>query len=125
MVNPTNLPGNVGPLGDSATQCTLLSIRQSCVRPLCFYTSQADHQIAGYTENPFASTHSLDANPFDDPQPASAGNAAKLDEIRRREQELERREAELNNKAEHIRRHGRNNFPPCPPFPSCRVHYSL
>uniref|UniRef100_A0A8H7Y5X3 Scamp-domain-containing protein n=1 Tax=Psilocybe cubensis TaxID=181762 RepID=A0A8H7Y5X3_PSICU len=67
-----------------------------------------------YTQNPFASTHSLDTNPFDDPpqQSASAANAARLEEIRRREQDLERREAELNNKAEHIRRHGRNNFPP-------------
>ncbi|PPR03631.1 hypothetical protein CVT24_007747 [Panaeolus cyanescens] len=64
-------------------------------------------------QNPFASTHSLDTNPFDDPQPsAAAATQAKLDELRRREQDLERREAELNNKAEHIRRHGRNNFPP-------------
>lgn len=59
----------------------------------------------------------MDTNPFDDPQPTTASNAAaqqaKLDELRRREQDLERREAELNNKAEHIRRHGRNNFPPC------------
>ncbi|PPQ87969.1 hypothetical protein CVT25_001048, partial [Psilocybe cyanescens] len=67
-----------------------------------------------YTQNPFASTHSLDTNPFDDPpqQSAPVANSARIEEIRRREQDLERREAELNNKAEHIRRHGRNNFPP-------------
>jgi len=41
-----------------------------------------------------------------------ATEAARLEDIRRREQDLERREAELHNKAEHIRRHGRNNFPP-------------
>ncbi|KAF8910977.1 scamp-domain-containing protein [Gymnopilus junonius] len=58
-------------------------------------------------ENPFASTHSLDTNPFDDPVPqqsAQPATSARLEEIRRREQDLERREAELNNKAEHIRR---------------------
>ncbi|KAF8964054.1 scamp family-domain-containing protein [Flammula alnicola] len=72
--------------------------------------------MTDYNQNPFASTHSLDTNPFDDPpqQSASAASAeaARLEEIRRREQDLERREAELNNKADHIRRHGRNNFPP-------------
>ncbi|KAG2020232.1 hypothetical protein CC2G_005597 [Coprinopsis cinerea AmutBmut pab1-1] len=76
--------------------------------------------MSGYnTQNPFASTHSLDTNPFDDPTPQaqppsfpSPSDAARLEEIRRREQDLERREAELNNRAEHIRRHGRNNFPP-------------
>ncbi|KAF8625824.1 hypothetical protein AX15_005204 [Amanita polypyramis BW_CC] len=65
--------------------------------------------------NPFASTHSLDANPFDDP-PAhpdpTPAEAAGLEELRRREQDLERREAELNKKTEHLRRHGRNNWPP-------------
>ncbi|TFK29995.1 scamp-domain-containing protein [Coprinopsis marcescibilis] len=72
--------------------------------------------MSGYNQNPFASSHSLDTNPFDDPAPAqqsipSATDAARLEEIRRREQDLERREAELTNKADHIRRHGRNNFP--------------
>lgn len=61
-------------------------------------------------QNPFASTHSLDANPFDDPQPAQ--DAARLETIRQREVDLERREQELNKKAEHIRQHGRNNWPP-------------
>ncbi|KIM49059.1 hypothetical protein M413DRAFT_60358, partial [Hebeloma cylindrosporum] len=65
-----------------------------------------------YTQNPFASSHSLDTNPFDDPPQQQPSSAARLEELRRREQDLERREAELNNKAEHIRRHGRNNFPP-------------
>ncbi|KAF8798070.1 scamp-domain-containing protein [Phlegmacium glaucopus] len=74
--------------------------------------------MTDYHQNPFASSHSLDTNPFDDPPQRSANSsvtaleAARLEEIRRREQDLERREAELNNKAEHIRRHGRNNFPP-------------
>ncbi|KAF9535295.1 scamp family-domain-containing protein [Crepidotus variabilis] len=63
------------------------------------------------TENPFASTHSLDTNPFDDP-PQQPNYAARDEELRRREAELQRRESELHNKAEHIRRHGRNNFPP-------------
>lgn len=63
-------------------------------------------------ENPFASTHSLDTNPFDDP-PQQQVHAAREEELRRREADLQRRETELHNKSEHIRRHGRNNFPPC------------
>lgn len=71
-------------------------------------------QYTANYSNPFASTHSLDANPFDDPPPQpSATEAARLEELRRREQDLERRETELTKKAEHIRRHGRNNWPPC------------
>jgi hypothetical protein len=67
-------------------------------------------------ENPFGSTHSLDANPFDDPAPppqVDPSHAARLEEIAQRERDLERREQELTQKADHIRRHGRNNFPPC------------
>lgn len=67
-------------------------------------------------ENPFGSTHSLDANPFDDPVPppqVDPSHAARLEEIAQRERDLERRESELTQKADHIRRHGRNNFPPC------------
>ncbi|KIY43388.1 scamp-domain-containing protein, partial [Fistulina hepatica ATCC 64428] len=85
------------------------------------------------TDNPFASTHSLDHNPFDDPNPirddddatnnawqtsspyassqppsTTTARAAALEE---RERELQRREAELNQRAEHIRKHGRNNWP--------------
>ncbi|KAJ7452349.1 scamp family-domain-containing protein [Mycena galericulata] len=52
-------------------------------------------------QNPFASTHSLD----------SAADA-RLEQLRQREQDLERREQELANKADHIRKHGRNNWPP-------------
>ncbi|KDQ33148.1 hypothetical protein PLEOSDRAFT_1060816 [Pleurotus ostreatus PC15] len=67
-------------------------------------------------QNPFASSHSLDTNPFDDPAPpqssSHAAEAARLEELRRREQDLERREQELTQKAEHIRKHGRNNWPP-------------
>jgi hypothetical protein len=67
---------------------------------------------AQFTENPFASTHSLDTNPFDDPAPDSA-HAARMEELAQRERDLERREAELTQKADHIKKHGRNNFPPC------------
>ena len=72
-------------------------------------------------ENPFASTHSLDENPFDDPTPTTTNfgqptvdRAAELD---RRERELAAREQQLNEQQERIRRHGRNNWPPCA-FPS-------
>ncbi|KZT09502.1 scamp-domain-containing protein [Laetiporus sulphureus 93-53] len=74
--------------------------------------------MSKYTENPFASTHSLDANPFEDPIPepslnyASTTDAARLETLSQRERDLERREQELNQKAEHIRRFGRNNWPP-------------
>ncbi|KAF9053737.1 scamp-domain-containing protein [Hymenopellis radicata] len=61
-------------------------------------------------ENPFASTHSLDTNPFDDPQ--SNAEARRLEELRQREADLERRERELSQKADNIRKHGKNNWPP-------------
>ncbi|KAK7693514.1 hypothetical protein QCA50_003082 [Cerrena zonata] len=77
--------------------------------------------MSHYNENPFASTHSLDANPFDDPSTSYASNnpnaqaqvdhATRLEEISRRERDLERREQELASKSEHIRKHGRNNWP--------------
>ncbi|KIP09533.1 hypothetical protein PHLGIDRAFT_29012 [Phlebiopsis gigantea 11061_1 CR5-6] len=65
------------------------------------------------TENPFASTHSLDTNPFDDPVSTTSSkvDVARLEEVERRERDLERRETELNQRAEHIRKHGRNNWP--------------
>ncbi|THU89532.1 scamp-domain-containing protein [Dendrothele bispora CBS 962.96] len=63
----------------------------------------------GYNQNPFASSHSLDANPFDDPQEQHVD--ARLEQIRQRELDLERREQELNTKAQHIRQHGRKNWP--------------
>lgn len=66
--------------------------------------------MTDYHQNPFASSHSLDTNPFDDPVPNQ--EQTRLEEIRRREADLERREADLNKKADHIRQHGRNNFPP-------------
>lgn len=70
--------------------------------------------MSGLTQNPFASTHSLDTNPFEDPDPPkSSNNAARMEEIDRRERDLERREQELTQKSDHIRKHGRNNFPPC------------
>jgi hypothetical protein len=65
-----------------------------------------------YNKNPFASSNSLDINPFDDP-PQQPSHSARLDEIQRREADLERRETELHRKAEHIRMHGRNNWPFC------------
>ncbi|KAG5634373.1 hypothetical protein H0H81_002206, partial [Sphagnurus paluster] len=86
--------------------------------------------MTDYTHNPFASTHSLDTNPFDDPstptpyktQPTAA-EASRLEEIRRREADLERREQELNTKADNLRRHGKANWPPCKDglkfFPAC------
>lgn len=100
-------------LHDTATTYIMSELRHEM--PIVFPT-QSSH-IADYTQNPFASTHSLDTNPFDDPpqRPAAASPnaAARLEEIRRREADLERRESELNNRADHIRKHGRNNFPPC------------
>ncbi|KAF5380901.1 hypothetical protein D9615_004001 [Tricholomella constricta] len=75
--------------------------------------------MTDYTHNPFASTHSLDTNPFDDPSTptqyqsqTSAAEASRLEEIRRREADLERREQELNAKANNLRRHGKANWPP-------------
>ncbi|KAI6005633.1 scamp family-domain-containing protein [Pisolithus albus] len=67
--------------------------------------------MADYNQNPFASTHSLDANPFDDPTPTQDKTARQRD-LEQRERDLERREQELNQRAEHIRKHGRNNWPP-------------
>jgi len=73
------------------------------------------------TENPFASTATLDdGNPFDDPTTATStfhqqGPGSAIDrqaELDRRERELAQREQDLNQRAEHIRKHGRNNFPP-------------
>ncbi|KAI0054137.1 scamp-domain-containing protein [Auriscalpium vulgare] len=75
------------------------------------------------TKNPFASTASLDTNPFDDPfadqasqhqtpQYAHELNASRAADLERRERDLERREQELSQKADHIRTHGRNNWPP-------------
>jgi len=72
---------------------------------------------AKYNENPFASTHSLDTNPFDDPTPtkptsaAMQGSAAQMEDLARREAALQQRERELNARQEHIQRHGRNNWP--------------
>jgi len=67
-----------------------------------------------YHENPFASTHSLDANPFDDPQDGKATPAktsSRLEDLDRRERELAEREAEISRRETNIR-HGKNNFPP-------------
>lgn len=104
----------------------LLSSQQHGLRyvlsfsPLCRYILRP----SGSTKNPFSSSASLDVNPFDDPfadqdsvnktpqylPELTATRAADLD---RREQDLERRERELHHKAENIRKHGRNNWPPC------------
>jgi hypothetical protein len=43
--------------------------------------------------------------------------AARLDEIRRREMELEQRERNLGQRENHIRLHGRSNWPPKPFWP--------
>jgi hypothetical protein len=65
--------------------------------------------MSNLTQNPFASSHSLDANPFEDPESA---HQARLDDLQRRERDLERRESELAQKADQVRKTGRNNFPP-------------
>ena len=95
-----------------------LDLRQRLTGRNVYVRSETHHPAphlfssARYTENPFASTHSLDTNPFDDPGPDPA-QAARMEELAQRERDLERREAELTQKADHIKRHGRNNFPPC------------
>ncbi|ESK94555.1 secretory carrier membrane protein 2 [Moniliophthora roreri MCA 2997] len=65
--------------------------------------------MSDYNQNPFASSHSLDANPFEDPQDQ---HDAKMQEIRAREEALQRRETELRQREEHVRNHGRKNWPP-------------
>ncbi|PCH38004.1 scamp-domain-containing protein [Wolfiporia cocos MD-104 SS10] len=85
--------------------------------------------MSEFHENPFASTHSLDANPFDDPSEhtspgpsyPSPAHAARLEGLSQRERDLERREQELNQRADHIRRFGRNNWPPFYPL----VYHSI
>jgi len=93
---------------------------------LCFLTTRTVlHPHPATTNDPFASTESLSVNPFDDPSAdqhsvnkapsqysheLAASRAVVLDH---REQDLERRERELQQKAETIRKHGRNNWPPC------------
>lgn len=82
------------------------------------------HLPSAITKDPFASTASLDANPFDDPfadqdsvnKPSQYSHefvASRVVDLERREQDLERRERELQQKADTIRKHGRNNWPPC------------
>ncbi|CAK5277673.1 unnamed protein product [Mycena citricolor] len=72
--------------------------------------------MANFNQNPFASTHSLDTNPFDDPTPTQPANDARLEQLRQREEDLQRREQELAAKAENIRKNGRNNWPPFMPL---------
>jgi len=72
-----------------------------------------------YPENPFASTHSLDTNPFDDPTPTSQPpsyplsqtSLNKADTIAQREAALDARERELNARQERLQQHGKNNWP--------------
>jgi len=72
------------------------------------------------TENPFASTHSLDLNPFDDPEatsniqfppPVEGSRQTQLDELARREAALNAREQELNRRQETMKRTAPNNWP--------------
>lgn len=51
--------------------------------------------------------------------------AARLEEIRRREQELEQRERNLGQREEHIRLHGRNNWPPKPFWPYPLLYHDI
>ncbi|KAH9050663.1 scamp family-domain-containing protein [Lactarius hengduanensis] len=78
---------------------------------------------SGFTKDPFGSSASLDVNPFDDPfadqdsvnktpQYSPEIAASRTADLERREQELERRERELHQKADTIRKQGRNNWPP-------------
>lgn len=82
---------------------------------------------ADLTQNPFASTHSLDTNPFEDPVPLAGrdAQASRAETLEQRERDLERRERELNQKAEHIRVHGRNNWPPCATHSSLHSYTAL
>lgn len=90
--------------------CSQTTTPCQCVRPCALLVPPADPSPAEYTQNPFASAHSLDTNPFDDPSPKQNPQVQDLD---RRERDLERREQELNQRSEYIRKHGRNNWPFC------------
>lgn len=87
--------------------------------------------------NPFEDEQ-MDSNPFEDPSvsnalhstdsyetvkvapfalpPTGGDMSGRLEDLARRESELAARETALERKAEHIRKHGRNNWPPGP-FP--------
>jgi hypothetical protein len=92
------------------------------------------------TKDPFASTVSLDVNPFDDPfadqdstnKPSQQHShelaPSQVADLDRRERDLDRRERELHQKAETIRKQGRNNWPPCEyplPFNRFRTAFTL
>lgn len=49
----------------------------------------------------------------DAPQGMTNQDADRLADIQRRERELEQRERDLQNRADHIKKHGRNNWPFC------------
>jgi len=93
------------------------------------YLTSPNHSFAeaDFTKNPFASTNSLDTNPFEDPfteqtpSYSHSATAAREAELAQRERDLEQRERELGQKAEYIRKHGRNNWPPCTLFLFTRV----
>ncbi|GAA6009103.1 hypothetical protein JCM10207_004094 [Rhodosporidiobolus poonsookiae] len=74
---------------------------------------QAQYSSSAYVgadeDEPSKSVHSL-------PDPTQPDVQARLDDLQRRERELQAREQALANRAEHIRKHGRNNWPPGP-FP--------
>lgn len=52
--------------------------------------------------------------------PAPA-DAMRIEELRRREQELDAREREITQRADHIQRYGRNNWPFCKCHPAVRL----
>jgi len=75
---------------------------------------------SGYSENPFASTHSLEdpfadnsAIPLPETNPSQSATAASLAQ---REAELAERERNLKAREEHVKKHGRNNWPPFYPL---------
>jgi hypothetical protein len=93
------------------------------------------HSPSGFTKDPFSSSASLDVNPFDDPfadqdsvnktrqQHSPDLAASRAVDLERRERDLERRERELHQKADTIRKHGRNNWPRCE-YPLYFIHVS-
>ncbi|GAA6063289.1 hypothetical protein JCM10212_004671 [Sporobolomyces blumeae] len=73
--------------------------------------SNAHEYDDAYSSKHAESSYSL---PQQQAAPPAPDVQARLDELQRREQELAARERNLTAKQEHIRKHGRNNWPPGP-----------
>ncbi|KLO14703.1 scamp-domain-containing protein [Schizopora paradoxa] len=83
--------------------------------------------------NPFASTHSLNEDPFADPGEstpkfdsfiASSTRSASAAELSQRERELSAREAALAQREQKLREGKRNNWPP-KPFPYQLIYHDI